>query len=496
MPLRRNPLIYEINTVVWLADLTRRFGRPVLLGDVPTQVLDELAALHFDAVWLMGVWEHSPRAREIALSHPDLVAEYDRLLPDWTPDQITGSPYAVHRYVVDEHFGGQDGLATLRQALRDRGLGLILDFVPNHVALDHPWTTDCPDCLVRGTEADSIKQPGTYFIDPANGQCFAHGRDPYFPAWSDTVQIDAFSSAARDCARRTLLDIAAQCDGVRCDMAMLLVNRIFARTWTRPPSAIPATEYWTEIIPPIKAQYPDFVFMAEVYWDMEAELQSLGFDYCYDKRLYDRLLHETLHNVRDHLLAPLAYQQKLVRFIENHDEPRAVTAFGPDRSLAAATLAMALPGAKLIYAGQLQGRQIKIPVQMGQCPEEPPVAAIEAYYCRLLGELNEPIYHDGIYLALGTRPVLNSDGGFENILAFAWTMGDDWRIVAVNLTDERILGRVMLPWPFLSGPTRWQFTDKVGDLQPIFKTGDEVLVTGLEIELQAYGSAILAVTRA
>src|SRR5262245_56808079 len=157
---------------------------------------------------MMGVWERSPRAREIGLKHPDLVAEYTCVLPDWTPDQVPGSPYAVNRYSVDSRFGGREGLAAFRQELKDLGPGLILDFVPNHVAVDHPWTVECPDCLVRGTQELAASQPGTYFKCPENGLIFGHGRDPYFPAWTDTAQIDAFSPAARDHARDTLLDIA------------------------------------------------------------------------------------------------------------------------------------------------------------------------------------------------------------------------------------------------------------------------------------------------
>ncbi len=374
-------------------------------------------------------------------------------------------------------------------------MGLLLDFVPNHVAIDHPWLIECPDCLIRGGKTGVLRQPGKYFVHPESNQIFGHGRDPYFPAWSDTVQIDAFSPAARDYARGTMLDIADQCDGVRCDMAMLLVNRIFDKTWHRPDVPIPTTEYWQEIIPPVKSKHPGFIFMAEVYWNMEAELQGLGFDYCYDKRLYDRMLHENVHTVRDHLLASLDYQQKLVRFVENHDEARACAAFGVERSLVAATLATALPGAKLLYEGQLQGRQVKIPVQLGDRPIEAPITAVLDFYRKLITELHEPIYHDGIYMALGTRPILNNEGGYEKLLAFAWALGEEWRIVAVNFTDGRVAGRVMLPRPAFAGSSNWRFADALGKGQPVIKRGDDLLVTGLEIDLDVYGAQILTCAR-
>src|SRR5215831_3263923 len=168
MALRRNPSIYEIHTAVWLTELSRRYGRPVTLGDIPAEVIDELVSWGFDAVWMMGVWERSPRAREIGLKHPDLMAEYTRVLPGWTPDQVPGSPYAVHRYTADSRFGGRDWLATFRQALKDRGSGLILHLVPNHVAVAHPCTDECTACLVRGTQELAGRQPRTYFQTPEN----------------------------------------------------------------------------------------------------------------------------------------------------------------------------------------------------------------------------------------------------------------------------------------------------------------------------------------
>src|SRR5262249_36697057 len=151
---------------------------------------------------------------------------------------------------------------------------------------------------------------------------------------------------------------AEQCDGVRCDMAMLLLSDIFQRTWGERAGAYPAQEYWSEIIQAVRHSHPDFLFMAEAYWDLEWTLQQLGFDYCYDKRLYDRLEHEDANSVRGHLMASLDYQQKLVRFIENHDEPRALAAFPLAKARAAAVTTSTLPGAKLFHEGQFEGRRV------------------------------------------------------------------------------------------------------------------------------------------
>ena len=114
-----------------------------------------------------------------------------------------------------------------------------------------------------------------------------------------------------------LVNIAAQCDGVRCDMAMLVLPDVFERTW-----GIRAQAFWPQAMQRAKA-VSDFCFMAEVYWDLEWTLQHQGFDYTYDKRLYDRLRDGHARPVREHFWAGLDYQDKLARFLENHDEPRA-----------------------------------------------------------------------------------------------------------------------------------------------------------------------------
>jgi glycosidase len=148
MRVSASPTVYEINTAAWLQRLGRGRGRPLDLGEVPGSAWDVLAALGVDVVWLMGVWQRSPAGRAIALAEPSLVAGYRAALPDLRDEDVIGSPYCVHDYVVDQRFGGPGGLAVAREQLSDRGLALILDYVPNHVAADHPWLTDRPRCFL------------------------------------------------------------------------------------------------------------------------------------------------------------------------------------------------------------------------------------------------------------------------------------------------------------------------------------------------------------
>ncbi|MBE2192907.1 MAG: alpha-amylase [Anaerolinea sp.] len=487
--MRHHPLIYEINTWVWLTGISRKYGYTITLGNVPPEELDALAAHRFDAVWLMGVWERSPAARWIATQHAGLLGEYAHALPDYTRDEVVGSPYAIHRYQVDGHLGGREGLAHFREELRRRGVRLILDYVPNHVAVDHHWTEDHPDALLRGVEADIARTHGGYYR-AANGRIFAHGRDPYFPPWGDTVQINAFSPQARAVTRDTLIEIGQQCDGVRCDMAMLLVNRIFSMTWSLVSNGLP--EFWQEVIPAVKSEHPDFLFMAEVYWDMEHELQKLGFDYTYDKLLYDRLLHQGVPSVRDHIMGAWGYQERMVRFIENHDEPRALTSFGDRKIVPAIVLMLTLPGMKLLYEGQLEGRRVKLPVQLGRAPDEPVVEWLKTFYTHALSEAVKPPYHEGVFMMLGMHPLPNEPESslHSAIIAYCWAYYHDWRIVLVNLSGHGARGRLLLPRPEFRGPGLWRFRDSLNEEDVRDIRGDDVLSSGLIVDMPPYSAKV------
>ena len=505
--LRACPLLYEVNAWVWLHGWQRRLGRPLTLGELPEVAIAELVGTGADAVWLMGVWERSPAGRQQALHHPDLQHEYRRALPDVAAADVVGSPYAIHRYEVAPELGGEAALRALRDRLAAHGVGLILDLVPNHVAIDHPWLTAHPDALVRGSEAQLQARPELFFRHRPTGQIFAHGRDPYFPAWTDTAQLDAQSPTYRDLLTRTLSRLTELCDGVRCDMAMLLVQRIFAQTWSalRPGHAgcpAPAeqaaagalsTELWPEVIAATRRQRPDFIFLAEVYWDMEAELQAQGFDFTYDKRLYDRLCHAVLPGARDHLLADLDYQHRSLRFIENHDEPRAVTALGVPKSQPAAVLALTLPGARLLHEGQAEGRAVKLPVQLGRLPVEEPHPGLREFYSRLLQAQRDPVLHDGTYFVLASRSYLGADRSHEGLISHAWSLGDALRVVVVNLGHAQASARLMLP-PLPDG-TRWRFRDVLrDDVAPVF-TAEHLRVQGLPVFLGGHAAHLFFVER-
>ncbi|MDQ1333641.1 MAG: hypothetical protein QG552_591 [Thermodesulfobacteriota bacterium] len=476
------PVIYEINTWVWLGELSQKTKSPVTLASVPQVEWDAIADLNVDAVWLMGVWERSPAGIAIANQNKGLFEDFRRALPDYRPEDNVGSPYCVKRYGVDEHLGGPEGLAVSRRELARRGLKLILDLVPNHVAPDHPWITHHPEYLVQGTADDAKNDPASYM--ETDRKVFACGRDPYFPAWPDVLQLNAFQPGLRQAMIETLSNVAGQCDGVRCDMAMLLINAIFERTWGDRAGQRPATEYWVDVISAIKSTHPDFLFMAEAYWDLEWELQQQGFDYCYDKRLYDRLEHDAAESVRRHLCADLAYQGKLVRFIENHDEPRALSAFSPQKARAAAVTIATIPGAKLFHEGQFEGKMVRLPVFLGRRPVEPEDAGLQAFYRTLLKGASLKGLRDGLW-QLCDRTGWPDNATYQNLIAWCWRSGAEHRLIIVNLSASSAQGQVLLPWDGLKGKT-WQMTDLFTG-ETYERSGDEMCTQGLYVDLPSWG---------
>lgn len=480
-----HPVIYEINAWIWLQELGRKHQRTVTLDTVPAEEWDALAAWRMNAVWLMGVWERSPAGAAIASRSEARLEEFRRVLPDFQAEDVVGSAYCVRRYVVDERLGGAEGLAAARGELAARGIRLVLDFVANHVAPDHPWVAEHPERFVRGRAEDAAKAPGA-FVD-IDGAWFACGRDPHFPPWTDVLQLHAFQPDLRQAAIDTLLDVATQCDGVRCDMAMLVMNDIFKSTWGALAGPSPPTEYWMDVIGAVKQEHPHLLFIAEAYWEREWGLQQQGFDYCYDKRLYDRLERDSAESVRRHLSAGLEFQRKLLRFIENHDEPRAVSSFAKRLRPAAVTMAT-VPGAKMFHEGQFEGRTVRPSVFLARRPDEPPDDDLETFYRKLVRLAASEGLQNGEW-QLCERAGWPNNASFQNIVAWTWRSAEEYSLMVVNLSRQAAQARVVLPWGELRNAT-WHMMDLVSN-DEYTRSGDELCNDGLFVDLPPWGFHVL-----
>lgn len=476
------PSLFQINTRVWLTELSRGLQRPATLDDVPDAELDRMAKLGFEWVWFLSVWQTGAAGSEISRNNPEWRREFLDTLPDLREEDIVGSGFAITGYTVHEALGGDAALARLRQRMRQRGLRLMLDFVPNHTALDHPWVEEHPEFYIHGTEKDLVREPKNFVQVKrrAGDLVLAHGRDPYFPGWSDTLQLNYGNPATQATMRAELTKIAGQCDGVRCDMAMLILPEIFHRTW-----GIKIEPFWPETIRRVREMTPGFCFMAEVYWDLEWELQQQGFDFTYDKRLYDRLIEGKARSIRDHLRAGLEYQNQLARFLENHDEPRAAAVFPEAKHKAAAVITYLAPGLKFFHQGQLEGRLKRISPHLGRAPDEAVNNGLRMFYLRLLEVLKRPIVRSGSWQLLECVPAWNDNHSFDAFIAFIWQNGNDEPLlVAVNLSAQPAQCYVRLPFAELGG-RGWQLRDLTG--KDIYqREGDDLNARGLFLNVSSW----------
>ena len=493
MATPRYPSLYQINTRVWLTDLSRSLGRKTTLDDIPDAELDRVAGMGFDWVWLLSVWQTGPVAQQISRANPEWRHEFQETLLDLRDDDIAGSGFAITGYAVHEALGGDDALARLHERLNRRGMRLMLDFVPNHTAPDHPWVTDHPEYYVAGTASDLAREPHNYtrVHGPRGNQVLALGRDPYFAGWPDTVQLDYSNPATQEAMVGELLRIAAQCDGLRCDMAMLVLPDVFEQTWGRR-----APLFWPDATRRVREKVPGFCFMAEVYWDREWTMQHQGFDYAYDKRLYDRLREGHARPVREHLHAGLDYQGKLARFMENHDEPRAAATFARPTHEAAAIITYLSPGLRFFHQGQFEGRRKRISPHLVRAPLEATDGALQRFYESLRTVLQHPVFRDGEWRLLECAAAWEHNWTWECFVVWVWkAAAGDRRLVAVNYAANQSQCYVRVPLQDL-GERSVRFVDLMGSVGTVGfdRERSDLDAHGLYLDMPPWGYHVFDVT--
>jgi hypothetical protein len=438
----------------------------------------------------MGVWQRTAGARLKALRNTDLRRKYDDVLPGWRDDDVAGSTYAIQSHMLSKSLGDEADLARVKARLNNNGLGMFLDFVPNHLALDNPWTLSHPDWFVQGSKS-AVRKHLDWFFSPDGKTYLAHGRDPYFPPWDDTVQVNFFSREMRQTLVAELLKIAEVADGVRCDMAMLALNDVFEWVWGEVIADYhrPETEFWADAIDIVKGRYPDFVFLAEAYWGLEQKLLDMGFDFVYDKTLYDRLRFSLPSDIRSYIAAGDLPRERTMHFIENHDEPRAATVFGRERSLAAAVVIATVPGLRLFHDGQFECKRIHLPLQLVREPLEDIDDEVLRFYSRLLTICNDPAFHEGEWRLIETSQAWEGNASHQNLLAWSWRYSNWLKIVVINYASYQSQGRLKLPVQLESG-ARVAYLDEVARVK-YEGNSDEINEQGLYVDLGSWRSHIL-----
>jgi hypothetical protein len=488
--VRAHPHLYEINTRTWLEQLSAQHKQIITLADVPDPEWDALAKLGFNIIWLMGVWKRSEESRRINLENPTNFQQFDRALPGWKPDDVISSPYAVAGYVPDVRIGTWDSLEAAREKLRARGMALFLDFVGNHTALDHPWMREHPEFYVQAGPQDFEQNPSLYYQlkTPQGTRYIALAKDPYFPPWIDVAQLNHFNPQMRAAQLADMRSIASHCDGVRCDMAMLQLNDIFASIWrhllggTQPP----AKEFWTEA----RATVPNLVLLAEAYWGTEQRLLNLGFSFAYDKTLYDAVREINIPQVRDRLAGNAEQQRHFARFMENHDEPRRPEVFGNERLAADGTLMGTLPGMRFYHQGELEGRRIRLPITLRIAADEPPDPVSQAFYQKILQITQQDAFHQGEWKLFELVP--EGDAPPDGLVVYEWRSPKAWKVIAANLTGSAAQGRLRLG-DRVSSTQQYIFYDELND-EKYLRSGEELHDVGLFIRREGFQAHIFDVT--
>jgi hypothetical protein len=248
---------------------------------------------------------------------------------------------------------------------------------------------------------------------------------------------------------------------------------------------------WPETIAAVKRDHAEFVFIAEVYWNYEQKLQEHGFDYTYDKALYDKVLERRAAPLRQHLLAALPYQERMVRFLENHDEARVASKLTLPEHLAAAVVTFFSPGMRFVHNGQLTGRRVRVPVHLRRAPQEKVCREIEAMYKVLLPLVGIPCNKHGKWHLLDTVRAWSDNPTNENFICYLIEHPIQTLLIVVNFASYRGQCFVRIPardWLEDS----MEFRDLLSH-ERMVRSSSDILDRGLFVDMGEWQSHIFQV---
>jgi hypothetical protein len=435
--------LYELSARPWLYSLSQKYQKSITaLKDVPDTEWKDIKSWGFDMVFLMGVWQLGKYGLNFDRTNSGLLSHYSQVLPGYTTDDIIGSPYAVTNYTCNSQLGTDSDILALKKKLNAMGLLLMLDYVPNHTAVDSEWATTNPDNYVRAPKGTNPPYPSDKYTSTG----IAYGSAGYGDAWQDTLQINIWNPDTRTVRTAEVLHVASLADGIRCDMAYLELNSVFAQSWGDQLNSWgwkqPSTEWWADTIKAVKTQYPNVIFLAEVYSPYEGALQSLGFDYTYDKVLRDKLGGGNLDDIRAWISArSTQYITQSAHYISNHDEQRGPAYFGSWwKSNAAAALLYTLPGMRYYWMWDMEGYSNQLDVHLRREQNESNVSQVEAFYKQLLDITTQPVFRQGTWTNLN---IAGSDTAWR-LIGYRWAYGNERRLCVINFSDTEGWGNAIL----------------------------------------------------
>jgi hypothetical protein len=431
----------------------------------------------------MGVWQLGTSGLYHDRTDKGLKANYDNLLPGWTNDDVIGSPYAISAYTVNTELGTEADLVNLRQRLNALGLKLMLDYVPNHSAADAPEVTTNLSFYVRCPPEES-PDPGKYF---SNG--IAYGCGAWCDPWTDVAQFNYMDQNFRASRIAVLKKIASLADGIRCDMAHLIINNAFWDYWKTQLLAWnyteSNTEFWSDAISAVKTEYPECIFMAESYGDVLGTLHSFGFDFTYDKDPLDHLRDGNVNEFKSKIWnRDISFARRMAHFTENHDEPRSVANFKGNKKVAnsAALALLTLPGLRFVNQDQWNGYANKIDVHLRRAVKEDVDTNVISFYEALWGLLKRSELRSGDF----SFPEFGSCDGF---LFWKWSVNASRVLVAINFGSGQGSCRVRCPDAPGGGDDTVHVLELLTGVR-YERSAGEMKDPGLYVELQGYSQQV------
>ena len=461
--LPKYPNILQVSTRPWLYGLSLKYNKKIsTLESIPDEVLEDIQSKGFDMLWIMGIWSLGTVGLEHDKTEPTRLENYKKLLPDFTLDDVIGSPYSIKEYTANREIcpNGDEDIKTFRMKLNKYNIKLMLDFVPNHTSIDSPQTKDNIDYYIRAPK--EMKEPYDEKRFLKNGIAFAGIKGIVY--WTDVAQLNYWNPKTVRFQIDNLKKVASLCDGIRCDVAQILINDNFGSNWEEELKSWgwtkPEKEFWDIAIKEVKNEFPNTIFLSESYGDVYKELIKEGFDYCYDKDLLDKFVKEDIKVIKEYIEGNKNYNDHLCHFLENHDHNRAMELFKEDANKAK-TVGIAVytvPGMRFFFQDQWLGLKNRLEVQLRRSYKEDGNDAIKEFYSKFFPIIQKKVFKYGQWLSVEIK---GKDA--DKLMSWMWVDKENKEniITVINYNNEKCEGIFTLSPGYEGKEVKDLFTDTV-----------------------------------